>query len=153
MKILFIKSQIHHKNLHFILNCKNINLYIFESINNIDLNTFDAVYSPCEPIDVSKYPNTKFIFGPHFSVFPQKQHMDIIQGLNSIYIQPSEWANNVWKYHPICKNIRIETLPFGVDVNKFNETKHINQRNEVILYYKNRHLVELNTILNFLIGI
>ena len=153
MKILYIKHGMHLKNHNSMMSYKNINLYIVESnnvINNIDLNIFDAVYSPCEPIDVSKYPNTKFIFGPHFSVFPQKQHMDIIQGLNSIYIQPSEWANNVWKYHPICKNIRIETLPFGVDVNKFNETKHINQRNEVILYYKNRHPVELNTILNFL---
>ena len=76
--------------------------------------------------------------------------MNIIQGANSIYVQPSEWANNVWKYHPNCKNIRIETLPFGVDVNKFNEIKHIDQRNEVILYYKRRQPYELTNVLNFL---
>ena len=75
MKILFIKSHIHHKNLHFILNCKKIQFYIISSVNeisNIDLNEFDAIYSPCEPIDVSKYPNSKFIFGPQFSIFPNE---------------------------------------------------------------------------------
>ena len=75
MKILFIQSTIHHKNLNFILKCKNIQFTIINSvneINNYDLSTFDAVYSPCQPIDVSKYPATKFIFGPHFSIFPEE---------------------------------------------------------------------------------
>jgi hypothetical protein len=142
----------HAKNKNALLNYKNINLYIINhtNIDSIDLAKFDCVYSPSQTIDVKKYPNTKFIFGPHFSVFPESHHMNIIQCLNTIYVQPSEWANNVWKYHPNCKNIRIETLPFGVDVNKFNEIKPIDQRNEVILYYKNRHPDELSNILNFL---
>jgi hypothetical protein len=142
----------HVKNNNALLNYKNISLYIINhtNIDSLDLTQFDCVYSPSQAINVSKYPQTKFIFGPHFSVFPEKYHMDIIQGSNSIYVQPSEWANNVWKYHTNCKNIRIETLPFGVDVNKFNEIKPIDQRNEVILYYKRRQPDELNNILNFL---
>jgi hypothetical protein len=152
MNILYIHIHMHAKNHHSLLNYKNINFCIINhtNIDSIDLTQFDCVYSPSQPINVKKYPNTKFIFGPHFSVFPDKNHMDIIQGPNSIYIQPSEWANNIWKYHPNCKNIRIETLPFGVDVNKFNEITPINQRNEVILYYKRRQPDELNNILNFL---
>ena len=152
MNILYINIYMHAKNKNALLNYKNINLYIINhtNIDSIDLAKFDCVYSPSQTIDVKKYPNTKFIFGPHFSVFPESHHMNIIQCLNTIYVQPSEWANNVWKYHPNCKNIRIETLPFGVDVNKFNEIKPIDQRNEVILYYKNRHPDELSNILNFL---
>jgi len=152
MKILYININMHVKNNNALLNYKNISLYIINhtNIDSLDLTQFDCVYSPSQAINVSKYPQTKFIFGPHFSVFPEKYHMDIIQGSNSIYVQPSEWANNVWKYHTNCKNIRIETLPFGVDVNKFNEIKPIDQRNEVILYYKRRQPDELNNILNFL---
>ena len=95
MKILFIKSNTHHKNLNFILNCKKITFYIIPSehyIDKINLSQFDAVFSPCDPIDVSKYPNTVFIFGPHFSVFPESNKLSIIKNQNSIYIQPSEWV-------------------------------------------------------------
>jgi len=152
MKILYIHINMHAKNNNALLNYKNINFVeiYHTNLDLIDLKQFDCVYSPSQTINVKKYPNTKFIFGPHFSVFPEKTHMDIIQGFNSTYVQPSEWANNVWKYHENCKNIRIETLPFGVDVNKFNEIKHIDERNEVILYYKRRHPDELTNILNFL---
>jgi|688.fasta_scaffold42314_5 hypothetical protein len=152
MKILYININMHSKNNNALLNYKNINFFVINhtNIDSLDLTQFDCIYSPSQAIDVKKYPNTKFIFGPHFSVFPENYHMNIIQGKNTIYIQPSEWANNVWKYHPTCKNIRIETLPFGVDVNKFNEIKPIDLRNEVILYYKRRRPDELTNILNFL---
>ena len=151
MKILLNNNGMHIKNLHALLKYKVIFFVInAPNLNDIDLSQFDAVYSPCIPIDVNKYPNTKFLFGPHFSVFPEKHHMNIIEGFNSIYIQPSEWANNVWKYHPNCKDIKIETLPFGVDTIRFNEINPIDQRNEVILYYKHRHPDELSNILNFL---
>ena len=72
MRILFIKSHIHIKNLNFILNCKKIDFTIIEWVDDfykMDISSFDAVISPCDPIDDSLYPNTKFIFGPHFSFF------------------------------------------------------------------------------------
>ena len=128
MKILFIKSGIHHKNLHFILNCKQITFHIIDNVNeiqNLDLSEFDVVYSPCQPIDVSKYPNTKFIFGPHFSVFPHQHQMNMIKGKNSIYIQPSEWVRQLWINSPYCADIKINPFSFGVDTYKFNEIKYI----------------------------
>lgn len=152
MKILFIKSHTHHKNLHFILNCKKINFYIITSVNSIsdiNLNDFDAIYSPCDPIDVSKYPNMKFIFGPQFSVFPNN-NMNIIKGNNAVYNLLSNWVVNIWKKYPICNNINLITLPFGVDTNRFINTKPVSERDNVMIYFKHRNQIDLDYIKNFL---
>jgi hypothetical protein len=153
MIVLFIDIFLHKKNKDALLKYNN-NYYVINSIDildKIDLKQYDFVYSPSQPIDVSKYPNTKFIFGPHFSVFPEKKQMDIIkQSKNVIYIQPSDWARDVWKFNKLCDKIRIETLPFGVDTLKFNEKKPIQDRNKVFLYYKSRKPDEYNFLLNFL---
>ena len=99
MKILYVNINMHTKNNNALLKYNNINFYIINhtNIDSMDLTQFDCVYSPSQPIDVKKYPHVKFLFGPHFSVFPEKHHMDIIEGTNTIYVQPSEWAKNVWK--------------------------------------------------------
>lgn len=152
MKVLFIKSGIHHKNLHFILNCKIINFYIVNSVNdirNINLSHFDAVYSICESIDVSKYPNTKFIFGPQFSVFPDNK-LNIIKGAKSVYNLLSNWVIDIWKQFPICNNLKLIALPFGVDTERFKDIKPILERDKVIIYFKHRNPSELHYIENFL---
>jgi hypothetical protein len=152
MKVLFIQNHMHLKNLNAI---RKYDIFIV-SINHTNLDTinlhhFDIIYSPSCPIDVSKYPNSKFIFGPHFSVFPNKNQMDLISGnKNVIYIQPSEWAKNAWINNPICKNIRFETLPFGVDTDNFNQIKSITERNKVFIYFKRRQSHELNFVIQFL---
>jgi glycosyltransferase involved in cell wall biosynthesis len=153
MKILYIKSGMHHKNHNAVINYKNIYFYISDNIeilNSIDLSQFDCVYIPCYPIDISKFPNTKFLFGPHFSVFPENNHMHLIRGKNVIYTQPSKWAAKVWQTNPICSNIRIEPLPFGVDTEKFKEEIPIKERNNIFIYFKTRNPTLLNTIKNFL---
>lgn len=152
MKILFIKSHIHHKNLNFILNCKKINFYIVDSIHeiiNLDLNLFDAVISPCVPIDVSKYPNVKFIFGPQFSVFPENT-LNQIKGHKTAYNLLSEWVINIWKLYPICNDLNLVALPFGVDTDKFIDNKSIFQRNKIMVYFKHRNPSDLLFIENFL---
>lgn len=152
MRILLIANGFHSKNFNA-LTMYNIELTTIHNTNldSINLNNFDVIYSPASPIDVSRYPSTKFIFGPHFSVFPDKNQMDLISGnKNVIYIQPSEWAKNVWLNNPICKNIRFEPLPFGVDTIKFNEIKPIDERNNVFVYFKRRHPEELAVVNNFL---
>ena len=152
MRVLLINNGIHIKNLNALLQYSNITLDIIVSpyLDGIDLSKIDVVYSPCSPIDVKKYPNTKFLFGPHFSVFPEKQQMDIIRGDNATYIHPSNWARDVWRNNPLCNNIRIEALPFGVDINKFNEIKPIKERSKVFIYFKRRPPHELTLIYNFL---
>jgi hypothetical protein len=152
MKVLFIKSRIHHKNLHFILNCKRIHFYIINSVNdiiNIDLSQFDAVYSPCEPINVKKYPNTKFIFGPQFSVFPEN-NIDLIKGQKTVYNLLSNWVVNIWKQFPVCNNLKLIVLPFGVDTEKFIDNGDIKEKKNVMIYFKHRNPSDLYYIENFL---
>lgn len=152
MKILFIKSNIHHKNLNFILNCKKIQFCIINStdmIDNLDLNSFDAVMSPCQPIDISKYPNIKFIFGPQFSVFPE-HNLNKIKGSKSVYNLLSEWVINIWKSFPICDKLNLVALPFGVDTNKFIDNKFIGERDKIMVYFKHREPKDLQFIENFL---
>lgn len=152
MKILYVNIGMHGKNHNALMNYKNITFYVINNIdfNNINLNDFDCVYSPSVPIDVSLYPNTKFIFGPHFSVFPELHQMNIINKSNSIYIQPSKWASDVWINNPYCKNIKIKPLSFGVETNKFNEIKKITDRTKVFIYCKRRNPDEINLIKKFL---
>jgi hypothetical protein len=151
MKILLININIHPKNLFSLLKYNHFfHIINHPDIHDIDLKQFDVVYSPSQPIDVKNYPNTKFLFGPHFSVFPEKHQMDIIRGDNAIYIHPSDWARDVWKNNPLCNKIRIEALPFGVDINKFNDIKPIRERSKVFIYFKRRIPDELTLIYNFL---
>jgi glycosyltransferase involved in cell wall biosynthesis len=152
MKILFINQWMHHKNMHSLLSYKNIELVIIhniEEINNYDLNNFDCIYSPSIPIDVLKYPNIKFVFGPHFSVFPDNK-LSIINSPNVNYIILSEWNKKIWESNNIYNKIKYIDIPFGVDTNKFCETIPFQQRDKIFIYYKSRKPQELEFIINFL---
>lgn len=151
MKILLINIDFHAKNLNALLKY-NIEFYIIKNTNldAFDLSQFNAIYSPSVPINVKKYPNVKFLFGPHFSVFPEKNQMDIIRAKNVIYTHPSDWARDVWKNNNLCYDIRIESLPFGVDTVKFNEILPIEQKTCIFVYYKSRLPTELEQVMIFL---
>jgi hypothetical protein len=97
MKVLVI-GQFHHKNSEGLIRIINHLGYNFTWGNENDIDNYDIIFSPLNPIDTSKYPSKKFIFGPHFSVFPNNK-LNIINNIhnNSIYIQPSEQTANVWK--------------------------------------------------------
>lgn len=152
MKVLILVNNLHHKNLNFIMKCKNIKFTIINSvneINNYNLNEFDAVMSPSEPINVSKYPGVKFIFGPQFSVFPDNR-LNIIKSPNSVYNLLSEWVVDVWKQYEICSNLKLICLPFGVDTDKFINKKNISERSEVFIYFKHRNPQDLHIVEQFL---
>jgi len=152
MKILFIKSFVHIKNFNFILKCKNIQFTIVNNINdayNYNFEDFDCVYSPSDAIDVLKYPNTKFIFGPQFSIFPDER-LNIIKSTNSVYNLLSDWVINKWSSFEYCNNLKLIKLPFGVDTEKFNYIKPIQERTKVFVYFKRRNPSELNYLLIFL---
>ena len=156
MKILII-GWAHHKNitgLKLLLN--NINyeykLINFDEINNIhEINNFDIIYSPDNPINTSLYPSKKFIFGPHFSIFPNNKLLGINNTYNnSIYIQPSMWCVNAWTRVQGVENIiPIKVFPFSVEVEKFCPNQH-SQKNEVFIYFKRRNPRELEYVKHFL---
>jgi hypothetical protein len=148
MKILLLDRDFHHKNRSALYAYKDIYItpiYSQEELSSHNLEDYDAVYSPTYPIDVSMYPSTRFLFGPHFSVFPETNLLPIM-GKNTSYIQPSKWAADVWKVHPLCKDLDIQVLPFGVDTETFTETKPPNERTEVFVYYKTRNPDDLTFI-------
>ena len=152
MKILFVNTWMHNKNMNALLNYKNVSLEIINKVSDIDkydLTMFDCVYSPTDPIDVSKYPGVCFLFGPHFSVFPNDKIKNI-RSSKSVYIMPSQWCIDYWKLNPLCDNLNMSVLPFGVDTNRFCEVKPINERNLVFIYYKSRQPRELEFIENLL---
>ncbi len=173
-----IIGNYHHKNkegLEMILNFLN---FPYKFGNTNEIIKFDLILMPENSINTSNYPNKIFIFGPHFSVFPNYK-LNSINNIynNSIYIQPSNWARDVWINLGVEKIIPIKTFPFPVNTNKFIpinigvtpkdrgnedsreismkspttcETKSRPYKNEVILYYKRRNPKELKFIINFL---
>jgi len=148
MKILIIDS-FHHKNMVGLkLLLHNINYeYKFGTIDEI--NSFDIVYSPNNPIDTSIHPSKKFIFGPHFSIFPNNKLLSINNiNKNSIYIQPSIWVTKLWKNYGAEKIIPIKDFPFPIEVEKFSPNQH-SQKNEVFIYFKRRKPEELEYVKHF----
>jgi hypothetical protein len=161
MKVLFVNLGVHHKILHAIKNYKNITFTEVKDINQIpeeQLRTYDAIYAPSRSIDVKKYNYCKFIFGPQFSVFPDNPGaIEMIKGMNSMYIQPSKWALDVWKNYKfnntiLCKDLNMGVLPFGVDTERFKPLNNIprDDKNRVFLYKKSRSHYDYSVIVNFL---
>ena len=151
MKILII-GNFHHKNkkgLEMILKHLNWN-YKYGSGNIDELKYFDIIYSPSHPINTSLFPKKKFIFGPHFSVFPDNKLIHINNKLNnSFYIQPSQWAVNVWKIGGVNNILPLKVCYFPVDTIRFCPISNI-EKSKIFIYFKRRKKDELNIITSFL---
>ena len=149
MRILII-GDFHHKNkegLERLLKYLNYDYKIINHLNDID--NYNIIYSPCYPIDTSKYPDKKFIFGPHFSVFPDNRLMYINNvHNNSIYIQPSEWVCKLWRSFNAENIIPLKSFAFPVNTEQFNNLGK--EKSKVFIYYKSRKLKELEFIESFL---
>ena len=147
MKFLIV-SDFHHKNKIGLINILNYLQWSYHFGNMNDINNYDIIYSPNSPIDTSKYPNKKFIFGPHFSVFPTNKMKQINNVNNSIYIQPSEWVVHLWKQMGAEQYIPIKPFCFPVDTYKFNQVNQ--ERKKVFIYFKSRHPKELQFMEDYL---
>lgn len=147
MNILLIDNWIHLKNLHGLLLYKNIQFHKIHAsqLDTTDLSLYDGLYSPSEPLDVSKYPSIKCVFGPHFSVFPDGK----LHGIHSdrtFYIVLSEWNKKIWEKFDICNGLKLVDIPFAVDTERFCEIIPIQRRDKIFIYYKSRHPAELQYI-------
>jgi hypothetical protein len=151
MKILILGS-FHHKNMIGLKLLLDSIKYEYKFGNSNDINNFDIIYSPSTPINSSQYPNKKFIFGPHFSVFPDNRLLSINNiNKNSVYIQPSIWVCELWKNYGAENIIPIKDFPFSVEVEKFCPSQIQNsQKNEVFIYFKSRNPKELEYVKQFL---
>ena len=154
MKIL-IFGNFHHKNMEgFNMLFEYLNYSITNDINEII--ECDYIISPSNPIDTSKYPNKKFIFGPHFSLFPDNRLYQINNvNKNSVYIQPSLWPITFWQHYSYFntfqksnRSVPFKPLFLPVNTEKFKPIKE--KREKVFIYFKRRNKDELILIKNFL---
>ena len=147
--IVIINTFLHKKNKFALQNYKNMSIQYVKDLDECEnLDSIDCVYNPACPMDVSKYPNIKFVFGPHFSVFPEVPQILLINKPNSVYIQPSQWAVDIWKLFPICNGLNMKSVPFGVDTERFAPNGSF--RKDVFIYFKSRKIEELIYVTSFL---
>lgn len=146
VKNIHIIGKYHHKNEYFLKYFSNKYFNIVDNINKADIIFSANVY-----INIEKYPNKIFIFGPHFSVFPNnivKKFNNINK--NAIYIQPSQQSVNTWQNEFNFNNLPMKAIPFGVDTNKFKPNENDIRSDEILFYYKDRNPSEFSYIKNYL---
>ena len=149
MLLLILSADFHHKNragLEAMLRYLGID-FTYGGVH--DIAQCDVVYSPFGPVDVRAYPDKRFVFGPHFSVFPDAKvaALDGV-GANAVYIQPSSLVVEVWRARNL--RLRIAAQPFPVDTDRFCEVKPRHDRTRVVVYFKHRHPDNLARVLTFL---
>ena len=113
IKLLLIGS-FHQKNESALRSYSvlQIDTISIDTVDNVAMENYDIVYSPLYPLKVQKWPKTKFIFGPHFSVFPEDHMMSDITYRNAVFIVPSVWVKELYKKFECCRNLNIKALPF-----------------------------------------
>jgi glycosyltransferase involved in cell wall biosynthesis len=148
MKILFI-TRAHAKivkNMKLGFEKVGIKDVIYKnSVSPTDIQQTNVVYSAQVPLPIHKYPNTLFIFGPNFSVFPSQKTQFNNLHKNAIYIQPSTWVCQFWRdigYN----NLPLHTYAVGVDTELFHPDKDITNRKESFIYFKHRSSTELQLL-------
>jgi hypothetical protein len=154
LRIALVECDIHTKNLQGLeLMCKTFPCTLTRVPSIFNHADYDVVY--CPSIGISAHsPNTKYLFGPHFGIFPSV--LPMINSLlpskkpNVTYIQPSQWVVDLFKPH--LKTIDVRPFAFSVDVDKFKNESRTNplQTKKVMLYFKDRKTAELQTVKQFL---
>lgn len=149
MKVLLI-GWLHKKNL---LGLQAICKYLKYSltIGSIkDIQKHDIIYAPSDYIDASSIPEKRFLFGPHFSVFPDNKFNALNNEYKNLkYLCPSPWCKYTWISMASNKSIPIESFPFPVNIEKFTPIKPIQERTNVVIYYKSRNPSEYQQLINF----
>lgn len=109
----------------------------------------DVIYSPGGPLNTEQFPNKKYIFGPHFSVFPNPAARGISgRHKNAVYIQPSQPSVNTWVNEFEFNNIPVKAFPFPLNMDRYQVSNE--PKDKVLLYYKYRSTEELKFVREFL---
>jgi hypothetical protein len=147
--MILIYGWLHHKNRIGLEKLLSYLGYIYIFSNDLSMiDKCDIIYSPSNIIDIEKYKNKKFIFGPHCAIFPDENIKKIINNDNCIYIQPSDWVKVSWQN--IIDFPNLKTFPFPVDTEKFSEINSIDKRTLIFIYFKHRNPSDLKYIYDFL---
>lgn len=153
-KVFIIDSWMHFKNkigLESVLNYLNIPVK-YGNIEDLT-DEYNIIYSPCVPLNILElkdYKKKLWLFGPHFSVFPDEKLELINYNMQNIYyLLPSLWCKNLWLKHFNNININIIVNPFALNLENYKIDLNIERKN-IIIYFKSRKLTELDWIINLL---
>jgi len=157
MKFIQVGSYSHIRNEEsFKRGCALFNIE-YQKVNTIDQikNAPDLIWSTAKWIDPSRFPNTKFLFGPQFFVFPDKNGPLMtckIEGISSrsYYNCLSEWNLKIHNSFAELPKIPYICLPFGIDTDKIKPDESIEKVNDIIVYYKKRHTNHLNSVISII---
>jgi hypothetical protein len=121
--------------------------YVYGTLE--DVPNHSVIYSPSIPIDTSLYPDKIFMFGPHFSLFPDTKLL-IVRNIheNSCYLLPSQWIVDAWTAKNAAAFLPLIVFPFPVDTKMFSPTGE--PREKVFVYMKHRDPFELAEIDDYL---
>ena len=133
MSFLIIDNFLHKKNKEGLIKVLEHLKIKYKFGNDSDIVNYDIIYNPSFPMNTQTYPNKKFIFGPHFSVFPDKKILEQINHKhnNAIYIQPSDWVRDMWINMGANQYLHIHTFPFPVNTEHFKPLQ-ISEKNEIL---------------------
>jgi hypothetical protein len=121
--------------------------YVYGTMEDIPKHIH--IYSPSEPIDTSLYPDKFFLFGPHFSLFPDTKLLTVHnEHRNSVYLLPSQWILDIWTAKNAEVFLPLSIFPFPVDTTTFLPTGK--PREKVFVYFKHRNPFELAEIEDYL---
>lgn len=144
MKVLWIGISHYKIRKNTLLGFKKLGIELTKKVSECDI-----IYSPTLYIDPMKYPTKKVILGPQLGVIPSdiKKSIDNIYD-NAYYIQPCQWAKDFWLRMGF-KSLPIHVCPVGIDTEEFKPTKPRNERNKVIIYWKDRAENEIRFLEEF----
>lgn len=148
MKVLIL-GFFHNKNTEGLYKILKFLRFDYKHLADCaDFTGYDIIISPNKPLEAYKWPSKKFIFGPHFGIYPSV--LPLINSIdnrasNCIYIQPSEWVSNL--FTPFVINMPVKTCSFPVDSEKFKAMR-VNpiNTNKVMIYFKNRNPQHLTIV-------
>lgn len=153
MNVLVV-GTFHEKNTKGLYKILNYLKYTFDHTNDCtDFTKYDVIISPSKPLEAHKWPTKKFIFGPHFGIYPSvfpSIHAINNSETNCVYVQPSDWVTALFYPHVI--NMPVKTLSFPIDTDLFKQSR-VNpiETKKVMLYFKSRNPSCLSAAHTFLV--
>jgi len=116
----------------------------------------DLIWAPGFWIDPTLFPNTKFMFGPQFFVFPTKDGPLAIYKKGSVadrclYNCLSEWnlcIHSAFLSNPV---VPYACLPFGVDTESMKPNPKVQKKEYILIYWKLRDSANMQHVVDILI--
>lgn len=127
---------------------KGLKLIGYPYILNRSLNSTERLWiqNGRDTLPFINRSRAKVIIGPNTAVLPSD--LDSYHFPNAIYLQPSKWAVDFWRYLGFNK-CALQSWAVGIDTEVFHPTNSSSQKH-VMIYYKKRSLSELNFIMKTL---